>query len=267
MEFRRVPFRSASTAPVGDGGAYAGGRGMGTGGGARRGALGQGVERDGETHRWISPHLSMTSRPSGHASAAISRSADQAPLPFQITTSAMAMTRMWYSNPSPCCAPNQFMKNPTFACTIATATTMFARMPKAATRVKRPVISPREPKNSAQIASAAKIAGTCICPSKYPIVPLQPYPPNQPSIFWAPWGNITRPSATRRSVSLASFVVWNRNFFITVALRCDGSEIGGGPEAAAHQVEQPDERALLGGGEPRDHRPLRGVDRGIQLRE
>jgi hypothetical protein len=48
-------------------------------------------------------------------------------------------------------------------------------------------IRPNPPKNSAAMARNANTAGTRIIRVKKPIVPVNPYPPNHPSIFCAPW--------------------------------------------------------------------------------
>src|SRR3989442_10815247 len=84
---------------------------------------------------------------------------------------------------------------------------MLHAMPKAATRVRRPRISPMPPKNSAAMARKAKGAGLCIMSVKKCIVPESPYPPNQPSIFCEPWAKKTTPSMSRRMVRAPSFVV------------------------------------------------------------
>src|SRR6266704_1671869 len=62
---------------------------------------------------------------------------------------------------------------------------MLHAMPKAATRVRRPRISPIPPKNSAAMARKANGAGMCIMSVKKCIVPESPYPPNQPRILRA----------------------------------------------------------------------------------
>src|ERR1700757_1630294 len=84
---------------------------------------------------------------------------------------------------------------------------MLQKIPNAATRVSRPKMRPSSPKNSAAIARNANGAGMCIMPVKKPIVPVNPYPPNHPSIFWAPWAKNTTPSTNRRTVMAASLSV------------------------------------------------------------
>src|SRR5260370_6309353 len=78
------------------------------------------------------------------------------------------------------------MKKPKWRCTVAMATTMFVAIQKRAISVRKLMISPNPPKNSAQIARKANGAGTCMVPVKNPIVPANPEPPNHPSIFCAP---------------------------------------------------------------------------------
>jgi len=63
---------------------------------------------------------------------------------------------------------------------------MLQKGPKAATRVSSPKIRPNPPKNSAAMARNANRGGMCNIPVKNPMVPVKPYPPNHPSIFWAP---------------------------------------------------------------------------------
>src|ERR1700688_2980855 len=77
---------------------------------------------------------------------------------------------------------------------------MLQQIPKAARRVNRPKMRPSPPKNSAAMARNANTAGMCMAPVKKPIVPVKPYPPNHPSIFWAPWAKKITPSANRRMV-------------------------------------------------------------------
>src|SRR5579864_7908479 len=84
---------------------------------------------------------------------------------------------------------------------------MLQKIPNAATRVNRPKTRPSPPKNSAAMARNANGAGMCIMPVKKPIVPVNPYPPNHPSIFWAPWAKNTIPSTNRRTVVAASLSV------------------------------------------------------------
>src|SRR5260370_25929016 len=70
-----------------------------------------------------------------------------------------------------------------------------------------PKIRQRPPKNSAAIARNATGAGMCMTPVKKPIVPLKPYPPNHPSIFWAPCAKKITPSTSRRMVVAKSLSV------------------------------------------------------------
>src|SRR2546422_5113132 len=67
---------------------------------------------------------------------------------------------------------------------------MTTAMPSAAIRVSRPIASPSGPRNSAIRARNARIGGK---PDfvKDAMVTLKPLPPNHPSVFCAPCGNIT----------------------------------------------------------------------------
>src|ERR1700722_13243760 len=69
---------------------------------------------------------------------------------------------------------------------------------KAGNWGREPRIRPRPPKNSAVSARNANSTGMCMTSVKKPIVPLKPYPPNQPSIFWAPCAKKITPSTKRR---------------------------------------------------------------------
>src|SRR5216684_7994438 len=80
------------------------------------------------------------------------------------------------------------------------ATTMFVAIPKTAIRVRKPMIRPIAPKNSAQIARKANGAGMCMVPVKNPIVPANPKPPNHPSIFCAPCAKKTTPKTSLKIV-------------------------------------------------------------------
>src|SRR5437899_1231483 len=66
---------------------------------------------------------------------------------------------------------------------------------RAATPVRRPTARPSGPRNSAMIARTARGPGIPDFVMK-PMAPLKPWPPNQPSVFWAPWGNITTASVS-----------------------------------------------------------------------
>src|SRR5579864_5644145 len=99
------------------------------------------------------------------------------------------------------------MKKPKWRCTVAMATTMFVAIPKTAIRVRKPMIRPIPPKNSAQIARKANGAGMCMVPVKNPIVPANPEPPNQPSIFCAPSAKKTTPRTSLKiTVAMLSSV-------------------------------------------------------------
>ena len=71
----------------------------------------------------------------------------------------MASAMRWYSNPSPGCFPAQFMKKPNLPWTVRTAPTITQPMPKAAMRVKKPRMRPRDPANSASITITTSHAG------------------------------------------------------------------------------------------------------------
>src|SRR5882724_5640776 len=96
---------------------------------------------------------------------------------------------------------------------------MFMAMPNAAILASNPTINPRLPKNSAQMARNAKIAGICIWEVKKFMVPENPKPPNQPSIFCAPCRKKRTPRMSRISVSVVSLTV--ANSFLMKALLLD----------------------------------------------
>src|SRR5437660_4869800 len=74
---------------------------------------------------------------------------------------------------------------------------MTTAMPSAATRVSRPIASPSGPRNSAITARNARAGGKPDF-AKDAMVPLKPYPPNHPSVFCAPCGNMTTARASLR---------------------------------------------------------------------
>src|SRR2546428_12225007 len=110
-------------------------------------------------------------------------------------------------------------------------------------RVRKPRISPRLPSDSPMITRKAITAGRCILSVKKPIVPANPKPPNQPSSFWAPWGNIPTPSITRRIKLDQDSSVANRAFMSSLLSSCAF-------EAFLEPQEQLAQLARLGG---RDH--------------
>src|SRR5439155_23294697 len=112
-------------------------------------------------------------------------------------------------------------------------------------RVRKPRISPRLPSDSPMITREAITAGRCILSVKKPIVPANPKPPNQPKSFWAPWGNITTPSITRRIKLDQDSSVANRTFMASLLSSCAF-------EAFLEPQEQLAQLARLGGRE----RPL-----------
>src|SRR5260370_26940201 len=92
---------------------------------------------------------------------------------------------------------------------------MTPAMPSAATRVNRPIASPSGPRNSAITARNARAGGK---PDfvKYAMVPLKPYPPNHPSVFCAPWGNITTARVSlRMSGTTPPFVATRQSIMTT----------------------------------------------------
>src|SRR5438309_11290721 len=109
-------------------------------------------------------------------------------------------------------------------------------------RVRKPRISPRLPSDSPMITRKAITAGRCILSVKKPIVPANPKPPNQPKSFWAPWGNITTPSITRRCKLDQNASVANRTFMTSLLSSCAF-------EAFLHPQEQLAQLACLRGRE------------------
>src|SRR2546421_5677322 len=92
---------------------------------------------------------------------------------------------------------------------------MRTAMPSAATRVSRPSASPSGPRNSAITARNARGGGK---PDfvKDAMVPLKPKPPNHPSVFWAPWGNITTARVSlRMSGTTPPFVATSQSIMTT----------------------------------------------------
>src|SRR2546429_4103584 len=92
---------------------------------------------------------------------------------------------------------------------------MTTAMPSAATRVSRPSASPSGPRNSAITARNARGGGK---PDfvKDAMVPLKPKPPNHPSVFWAPWGNITTARVSlRMSGTTPPFVATSQSIMTT----------------------------------------------------
>src|SRR4030042_6373237 len=92
------------------------------------------------------------------------------------------------------------MKKPTFQWTRATATIMFTEMARAAILVKNPATKATAPTDSAKMARRAKIVGMWKLDSNHLMEAVKPPPPNQTRSFWAPWGQITTPSKTLRTV-------------------------------------------------------------------
>src|SRR5436190_23187438 len=75
---------------------------------------------------------------------------------------------------------------------------MTTAMPSAATRESRTITRPSGPRNSAITARNASAGGK---PDfvKYAMVPLKPLPPNHPSVFCAPCGNMTAARVSLRT--------------------------------------------------------------------
>jgi hypothetical protein len=91
-------------------------------------------------------------------------------------------------------------EEPVLRVNLSAATAMVTPMPKAQMRVPSPIINPIEPIDSASTAINAKMYGIPMVAVKKCMVPVKPYPPNQPSSFCAPCGNITKPKAMRSTV-------------------------------------------------------------------
>src|SRR5207245_8500826 len=137
------------------------------------------------------------------------------------------------------------MKKPLGQWTMKIAPSMMQSTPNAENRVRNPTINPNEPNDSPMITRNATAAGMCICWVKKPIVPAKPKPPDQPKSFWAPWGNITMPSITRRIKLDQDSSVANRAFMASLLSSCAF-------EAFLEPQEQLPQLARLGGRE----RPL-----------
>src|SRR5213594_94864 len=92
---------------------------------------------------------------------------------------------------------------------------MTTAMESAATRVSRPIARPSGPRNSAITATNARAGGK---PDfvKYAMVPLKPRPPNHPSVFCAPCGNITTARVSLRiSGTTPPFVATSQSIITT----------------------------------------------------
>ena len=83
---------------------------------------------------------------------------------------------------------------------------MTAPMLNAAKRVRNPTISSSDPPNSAAITSTVSQDGRPIFANPW-MVAEAPYPPHQPSTFWAPCGKKTSASTRRMIVAAGSLSV------------------------------------------------------------
>ena len=81
-------------------------------------------------------------------------------------------------------------------------------------RLAKPAIKDNAPINSMMITRKPIIQGKFIVSVKKPIVPVNPYPPNIPSIFCAPCGNKIKPIVSRLITPVQSLFVLNILFFI-----------------------------------------------------
>jgi hypothetical protein len=89
------------------------------------------------------------------------RSKETGPAPRTITAIVSASARRWNSKPSFPAGifPSQFIKNPTLEWTVTSATAMTQKIPKAATRARRPTNKPRLPRNLGWAANPAQTTG------------------------------------------------------------------------------------------------------------
>ena len=93
--------------------------------------------------------------------------------------------------------PWSVQKNPFWKFTRNIAATTFKVRAKALMRVNNPNARRIGAKNSVRMASTVKTGRMPMADSKKPTVPENPEPPNQPSSFCAPCGNMTRASDHR----------------------------------------------------------------------
>src|SRR5258706_1346296 len=155
---------------------------------------------------------------------------------------------------------------------------MFPQIPNAAMRVRNPTISPIPPKNSAAIARNASGAGMCIIRVNAPMVAHNPYPPNHPSIFWAPCAKKTTPRTILRIAVAVSPSVFTSfpNMFRSPSVLCTSRRAFRSrrrrrgllsPDLHAaidHDVHTRHVRALSGGEEQRHARHLLGLAQATQ---
>src|SRR5438874_3486849 len=126
---------------------------------------------------------------------------------------------------------------------------MTTAMPSAATRVSSPTASPSGPRNSAITARNARAGGKPDF-AKDAMVPLKPYPPNHPSVFCAPCGNMTTARVSlRMSGTTPPFVATSQSIMTTSTTPLRVSRTVGLPSCSA--------RGRLSGREDRGHH--RGV--------
>ena len=75
----------------------------------------------------LDPILSPEPTPQGALARALST--DHTPPPLMISTMAIPSASRWYSKPSPCWVPDQFMKKPCDQWTVAIATSITQAIP------------------------------------------------------------------------------------------------------------------------------------------
>src|SRR5438105_727097 len=139
-------------------------------------------------------------------------STDSAPPPLMRRAIARPSASRWYSNPSPFWLPIQFMKKPTLECTSTIAPSISQPIPKAARRVRKPMMSSSPPPSSAAITRMVSTGGMPIFEKPWIVAPA-PNPPHHPSTFWAPCATKTTPSASRMSSAATSLSVRRNRMF------------------------------------------------------
>jgi hypothetical protein len=131
------------------------------------------------------------------------RSIESAPEPLIMMTTAIATARMWNSKPSSFWLPYQFAKNPMCIWDQRNSHHHVARDAKRSDPAKKANQQSNAAKKLRGDSRAANGAGTFSFCVKNPIVPVKPYPPNQPKAFCAEWLWRSHPSCSSACEALA----------------------------------------------------------------